>query len=75
MHDHYELPLNPRPMFLTLAQSHGCKTGKKDGHHNFHVPGLVQGLSISVTVILAACQRDSSGSSSGHASLPPQSWV
>lgn len=75
MHDRYELPLNPRSIVSDPARSHGCKTGKKDGHYSFNVPGLAQGGSISVTVILAACQRDISGSSSGHTSLPSLSWV
>lgn len=70
MHDPYELPLNPRSMFLTLPDLMAARLEKKDGHYSFNVPGLAQGGSISVTVILAACQRDISGSSSGHISLP-----
>lgn len=75
MPDRYEFPLNQRHTFLTLPNLMAPRVEKKMDTTILNVPGLVQGLSICITVFLVAHQITILCSSSEHTSLPPQGWV
>lgn len=75
MPDRYEFPLNQRRTFLTLPNLMVPRVEKKMDATILNVPGLVQGLSICITVFLVAHQINIPCSSSEHTSLPPQGWV